>query len=127
MAHQEKPQNFNVSAVSFENSKWTKNEIISVVVFAAVVVCWMIVGIWPKAFAAALHRSYSWQLHLYRIVFGFAARIIPQENARVNLIFIFSGKKTTKGAWITRTLVKNYPSAQAETALLSDFIFEMKH
>ena len=44
-------KNSNVSAVAFENSKWTKNEIISVVVFAAVVVCWMIVGIWPKAFA----------------------------------------------------------------------------
>lgn len=43
-------KDFDFSKVSFIKSKWTVNEIIATIVFISVVICWLIVGIWPTAF-----------------------------------------------------------------------------
>lgn len=44
-------KNFDFSKVAFERSKWTWQEIVSLIVFAGVVICWLVVGIWPTVFA----------------------------------------------------------------------------
>lgn len=44
-------KDFDFSNVSFVKSKWTGKEIFASIVFLAVVACWLVVGIWPTAFA----------------------------------------------------------------------------
>ena len=43
--------NYNFSTVKFERTKWTGQEVFAVLVFIAVVICWLIIGIWPKTFS----------------------------------------------------------------------------
>lgn len=45
-------KDFDFTKVSFTKSKWTFNEVIATLVFIAVVICWLVVGIWPTTFAA---------------------------------------------------------------------------
>ena len=45
-------KNFDFTKVHFEKTPWTRNEIIALVVFIAVVICWFITGVWPDTFAS---------------------------------------------------------------------------
>ena len=52
--------NYNFKNVSFEHTKWTGKEIFSVVVFLGVVICWLIIGIWPSTFAGLNALGTAW-------------------------------------------------------------------
>ena len=45
-------KNFDFSAITFTRGKWTGKEIFASVVFVAVVLCWLAVGVSPTTFAA---------------------------------------------------------------------------
>ena len=51
---------YDFSGVKFEKTKWQSKEIFSVIVFIAVVVCWLIIGIWPKAFSKLNSLGTAW-------------------------------------------------------------------
>ena len=51
---------YDFSAVRFERTKWSGKEIFSVLVFCAVVLCWLAVGISPKAFAGLNALGTAW-------------------------------------------------------------------
>jgi sodium-dependent dicarboxylate transporter 2/3/5 len=54
------PKHCDFSNVSFAKSKWTFNEIAATIVFACVVLCWLIVGIWPAAFTVLSAAGTVW-------------------------------------------------------------------
>ncbi len=51
---------YDFSQVSFENTKWTQNEIFSVAVFMTVVACWLGTGIAPDALAGLNALGTAW-------------------------------------------------------------------
>lgn len=59
---------YSFETVSFERTKWTWKEVFSVAVFAAVVVCWLIIGIWPKVFAGLNALGTAWPAMLGCVV-----------------------------------------------------------
>lgn len=51
---------YSFEAISFEKTKWTRKEVFAVAVFGAVVVCWLIIGIWPEVFAGLNALGTAW-------------------------------------------------------------------
>lgn len=51
---------YDFSTVSFERTSWSRKEVFSVVVFVAVVFCWLAVGIWPSVFASLNALGTAW-------------------------------------------------------------------
>lgn len=51
---------YSFEAISFEKTKWTRKELFAVAVFGAVVVCWLIIGIWPEVFAGLNALGTAW-------------------------------------------------------------------
>lgn len=53
-------KNLDFSKVSFKNTKWSWQEIVATVVFGLVVICWLLIGIWPDTFAYLNSLSTTW-------------------------------------------------------------------
>ncbi len=51
---------YDLSSIRFRKSAWKWQEILSSAVFALVVCCWLITGIWPKAFAGLNDLGTAW-------------------------------------------------------------------
>lgn len=43
---------FDFKSIHFNRTKWTWQEIVALLVFIAVIICWLVVGIWPTTFVA---------------------------------------------------------------------------
>ena len=43
---------FDFNSLHFERTNWTWQEIVALIVFIGVVICWLVVGIWPTTFVA---------------------------------------------------------------------------
>ena len=73
-------KDFDFTKVSFAKSKWTFNEVIATLVFIAVVICWLVVGIWPTAFAALNALGTVWPAMIGVFVLA-AAGILDTKEA----------------------------------------------
>lgn len=97
-------KDFDFTKVSFTKSKWTFNEVIATLVFIAVVVCWLVVGIWPTTFAALNALGTVWPAMIGVFVLAAAGVLNTKEALSKGVAWpaiILCGATLALGKYIT--------------------------
>lgn len=97
-------KDFDFTKVSFTKSKWTFNEVIATLVFIAVVICWLVVGIWPTAFAALNALGTVWPAMIGVFVLAAAGILNTKEALSKGVAWpaiILCGATLALGKYIT--------------------------
>ena len=97
-------KDFDFTKVSFTKSKWTFNEVIATLVFIAVVICWLVVGIWPTTFAALNALGTVWPAMIGVFVLAAAGVLNTKEALSKGVAWpaiILCGATLALGKYIT--------------------------
>ena len=97
-------KDFDFTKVSFTKSKWTFNEVIATLVFIAVVICWLVVGIWPTTFATLNALGTVWPAMIGVFVLAAAGVLNTKEALSKGVAWpaiILCGATLALGKYIT--------------------------
>lgn len=97
-------KDFDFTKVSFTKSKWTFNEVIATLVFIAVIICWLVVGIWPTTFAALNALGTVWPAMIGVFVLAAAGILNTKEALSKGVAWpaiILCGATLALGKYIT--------------------------
>lgn len=94
----------NFSNIHFEKTKWTWQEIVALIVFIAVILCWICVGIWPTTFVTLNTLGTIWPV-LIGIIILMACGILNIKEAMSKGVawpaIILCGATLSLGTFVT--------------------------
>ena len=97
---------FDFNSLHFERTNWTWQEVVALIVFIGVVICWLIVGIWPTTFAALNTLGTIWPA-LIGIIILMACNILNIKEACSKGVawpaILLCGTTLALGKYITAT------------------------
>ena len=97
---------FDFNSLHFERTNWTWQETVALIVFIGVVICWLVVGIWPTTFAALNALGTIWPA-LIGIIILMACNILNIKEACSKGVawpaILLCGTTLALGKYITAT------------------------
>ena len=95
---------FDFNSLHFEKTNWTWQEVVTLIVFIGVVICWLVVGIWPTAFATLNALGTIWPA-LIGIIILMACGILNIKDGFSKGVawpaILLCGTTLALGKWIT--------------------------
>jgi sodium-dependent dicarboxylate transporter 2/3/5 len=97
---------FDFTSIHFERTKWTWQEVVALIVFLAVVACWIVVGIWPTVFVTLNTLGTIWPA-LVGIGILMACGVLNVKDGFSKGVawpaILLCGTTLALGKWITAT------------------------